>query len=145
MLWHKLPQSIYFRRGCLKEALKDLEGRKRALIVTDAYLFNHGHADELIEHLKRQGLEVETFFQVEPDPTLSTVRKCAAVAVSFRPDVIVAFGGGSPMDAAKIAWILYEHPDTDFHSMAMRFMDLIARASGRRRRAAASWSGSPFA
>jgi acetaldehyde dehydrogenase/alcohol dehydrogenase len=127
MLWHKLPQSIYFRRGCLQEALKDLAGKKRALIVTDPFLFNHGYADELIAQLKRHGLEVETFFQVEPDPTLSTVRKCTEVAAAFRPDVIVAFGGGSPMDAAKIAWVLYEHPEVDFHNLAMRFMDIRKR------------------
>jgi len=127
MLWHKLPQSIYFRRGCLQEALKDLAGKKRALIVTDPFLFNHGYADELIAQLKRHGLEVETFFQVEPDPTLSTVHKCTEVAAAFRPDVIVAFGGGSPMDAAKIAWVLYEHPEADFHNLAMRFMDIRKR------------------
>jgi len=127
MLWHKLPQSIYFRRGCMGEALKELAGKKRALVVTDPYLFNHGHADELIEKLKREGLEVEIFSQVEPDPTLTTVRKCAEVANGFRPDVIVAFGGGSPMDAAKIAWVLYEHPDVDFHSLALRFMDIRKR------------------
>jgi acetaldehyde dehydrogenase / alcohol dehydrogenase len=127
MLWHKLPQSIYFRRGCLSEALKELAGKKRALIVTDRYLFNHGHADDLIAQLKKQGLEVETFFQVEADPTLSMVRKCTEVACAFRPDVIVAFGGGSPMDAAKIAWVLYEHPEADFHNLAMRFMDIRKR------------------
>jgi len=127
MLWHKLPQSIYFRRGCLPEAIKELASRKRALVVTDPYLFNHGHADDLIAQLKHHGLEVETFFQVEPDPTLTTVRKCTEVAAAFRPDVIVAFGGGSPMDAAKIAWVLYEHPEADFHSLAMRFMDIRKR------------------
>jgi acetaldehyde dehydrogenase/alcohol dehydrogenase len=127
MLWHKLPQSIYFRRGCLTEALKDLADRKRALIVTDPYLFNNGFVDDLIEQLKRHGLEVETFFQVEPDPTLTTVRKCTEVAKSFRPDVIVAFGGGSPMDAAKITWVLYEHPEVEFHNLAMRFMDIRKR------------------
>ncbi len=127
MLWHKLPQSIYFRRGCMSEALKELSGKKRALVVTDPYLFNHGHADELIARLKIEGLEVEAFFQVEADPTLATVRKCAEVANAFRPDVIVAFGGGSPMDAAKIAWVLYEHPEVDFHSLALRFMDIRKR------------------
>lgn len=127
MLWHKLPQSIYFRRGCLQEAIKDLAGKKRALIVTDPFLFNHGHTDELVAQLKHQGMEVETFSQVEPDPTLTTARKCAEVATAFRPDVILAFGGGSPMDAAKIAWVLYEHPEVDFHSLAMRFMDIRKR------------------
>jgi len=127
MLWHKLPQSIYFRRGCMSEALKELGDKKRALVVTDPYLFNHGHADELIAKLKHEGLEVEVFSQVEPDPTLTTVRACTAIANAFRPDVIVAFGGGSPMDAAKIAWVLYEHPEVDFHSLALRFMDIRKR------------------
>jgi acetaldehyde dehydrogenase/alcohol dehydrogenase len=127
MLWHKLPPSIYFRRGCLPEAIKELAGKKRALLVTDPYLYHHGHADELIAHLKHEGLEVEVFSQVEADPTLAIVRKCTEVAAAFRPDVIVAFGGGSPMDAAKIAWVLYEHPEVDFHSLAMRFMDIRKR------------------
>jgi acetaldehyde dehydrogenase/alcohol dehydrogenase len=127
MLWHKLPHSIYFRRGCLSQALKELADRKRALIVTDQFLFNHGHTDDLIEQLKRHGIEVEVFSQIEADPTLTTVRKCAEAAVAFRPDVIVAFGGGSPMDAAKIAWVLYEHPEADFHDLAMRFMDIRKR------------------
>jgi acetaldehyde dehydrogenase/alcohol dehydrogenase len=127
MLWHKLPQSIYFRRGCMSEALKELADKKRALVVTDPFLFKHGHADELIAKLKREGLEVEVFAQVEPDPTLATVRACTEMANGFRPDVIVAFGGGSPMDAAKIAWVLYEHPEADFHSLALRFMDIRKR------------------
>jgi acetaldehyde dehydrogenase/alcohol dehydrogenase len=127
MLWHKLPPSIYFRRGCLPEAIKELAGKKRALLVTDPYLYHHGHADELIAHLKHEGLEVEVFSQVEADPTLTIARKCTEVAAAFRPDVIVAFGGGSPMDAAKIAWVLYEHPEVDFHSLAMRFMDIRKR------------------
>jgi acetaldehyde dehydrogenase/alcohol dehydrogenase len=127
MLWHKLPPSIYFRRGCLPEAIKELAGKKRALLVTDPYLYHHGHADELIAHFKRQGLEVEVFSQVEADPTLTIVRKCTQVAAAFRPDVIVTFGGGSPMDAAKITWVLYEHPEVDFHSLAMRFMDIRKR------------------
>jgi acetaldehyde dehydrogenase/alcohol dehydrogenase len=111
----------------MSEALKELSGKKRALVVTDPNLFNHGHADELIEKLKREGLEVEVFSEVEPDPTLTTVHRCTEAANSFRPDVIVAFGGGSPMDAAKIAWVLYEHPEVDFHSLAMRFMDIRKR------------------
>jgi acetaldehyde dehydrogenase/alcohol dehydrogenase len=127
MLWHKLPPSIYFRRGCLPEAIKELAGKKRALLVTDPYLYHHGHTDELIAYLKNEGLEVEVFPQVEADPTLTIVRKCTEVATAFRPDVIVAFGGGSPMDAAKIAWVLYEHPEVDFHSLAMRFMDIRKR------------------
>ena len=127
MLWHKLPRSIYFRRGCSVEALKELEGHKRALLVTDAYLFRNGHADAVIDLLKRNGMEVEAFFQVEADPTLAQVRKGVEVALAFQPDVIVAFGGGSPMDAAKILWVMYEHPEVQFEDLAMRFMDIRKR------------------
>jgi acetaldehyde dehydrogenase/alcohol dehydrogenase len=127
MLWHKLPSSIYFRRGCVPEALKELKGRKRALIVTDDYLFRSGFADDLINTLKNLGLEVETFFSVKADPNLSTVRKCVAIANAFQPDVIVALGGGSPMDAAKITWVMYEHPEVDFEDLALRFMDIRKR------------------
>lgn len=127
MLWHKLPKSIYFRRGCLPEALRELEGRKRALVVTDLYLFRHGYADELIALLKSQHMEVEVFYQVEADPTLSIVRKGVEVANIFQPDVLVAFGGGSPMDAAKLMWVLYEHPEVNFEDLALRFMDIRKR------------------
>jgi acetaldehyde dehydrogenase / alcohol dehydrogenase len=127
MLWHKLPRSIYFRRGCIPEALKEIAGKKRALIVTDTFLFRNGHADELIDVLHRLGIDVESFYQVEADPTLSTVRKCVEVMNAFQPDVIVAFGGGSPMDAAKIAWVMYEHPEVDFEDLALRFMDIRKR------------------
>jgi acetaldehyde dehydrogenase/alcohol dehydrogenase len=127
MLWHKLPASIYFRRGCIPEALKEIAGRKRALVVTDSYLFRNGYADDLIAQLKKLGLEVETFYQVEADPTLTIVRKCLESANAFQPDVIVALGGGSPMDAAKIAWVMYEHPEVDFEDLALRFMDIRKR------------------
>jgi acetaldehyde dehydrogenase/alcohol dehydrogenase len=127
MLWHKLPSAIYFRRGCLPEALKELKGKKRALIITDDFLFRSGCADEVINTLKKLGLEVETYFSVKSDPNLSTVRKCVEVAKSFQPDVLVALGGGSPMDAAKIAWVLYEHPEVDFEDLALRFMDIRKR------------------
>ena len=127
MLWHKLPSSIYFRRGCIPEALKEIAGKKRALIVTDTFLFRNGHADELIDVLHRLGIDVESFYQVEADPTLSTVRKCVEVMNAFQPDVIVAFGGGSPMDAAKVAWVMYEHPEVDFEDLALRFMDIRKR------------------
>jgi acetaldehyde dehydrogenase / alcohol dehydrogenase len=127
MLWHKLPGSIYFRRGCVHEALKEIAGKKRALVVTDEFLFRNGYADEVIDELKNLGLEVETFYQVQADPTLSTVRKCVAVANVFQPDIVVAFGGGSPMDAAKIAWVMYEHPEVDFEDLALRFMDIRKR------------------
>ena len=127
MLWHKLPRSIYFRRGSLPIALGDLEGKKRAFLVTDRFLFNNGYADEIVNLLKAQGMEVQTFFDVEADPTLSVVEKGAAQMQSYQPDVILALGGGSPMDAAKIMWVMYEHPDTAFEELAMRFMDIRKR------------------
>ena len=127
MLWHKLPSSIYFRRGCVPEALKEIAGKKRAMIVTDDFLFRNGYADDLIDTLKKLGLEVESFSQVKADPNLTTVRKCVEVANAFQPDVIVALGGGSPMDAAKIAWVMYEHPEVDFEDLALRFMDIRKR------------------
>ncbi len=103
MLWHKLPKSIYFRRGSLPIALDEVitDGHKRALIVTDRFLFNNGYADQITSVLKAAGVETEVFFEVEADPTLSIVRKGAELANSFKPDVIIALGGGSPMDAAE--------------------------------------------
>ncbi len=127
MLWHKLPKSIYFRRGCLPFALEDLQGKKRCLIVTDRYLFENGYVDETIDLLKNQGMEVETFFEVAADPTLAVVRKALSLANAFQPDVILALGGGSPMDAAKIMWVMYEHPDVAFEDLALRFMDIRKR------------------
>ena len=126
-LWHKLPGAVYFRRGCMAEALKDIVGKQRALIVTDDFLFRTGAADDPIATLKGLGMEVEVFSQVQADPNLTTVRQCVEVANRFQPDVIVAFGGGSPMDAAKIAWVMYEHPEVDFKDLAMRFMDIRKR------------------
>ncbi len=129
MLWHKLPKSIYFRRGSLPIALEEVaaEGAKRAFIVTDRFLFNNGYADQVTRVLKSQGIETEIFFEVEADPTLSIVRKGAEQMHSFRPDVIIALGGGSPMDAAKIMWVMYEHPETHFEELALRFMDIRKR------------------
>lgn len=127
MLWHKLPSSIYFRRGSLPIALEELSDKKRALIVTDKYLFNNGYCDETIKILKSQGLETEVFYDVEADPTMQIVEHGAKVAHSFQPDVIIALGGGSPMDAAKIIWVMYEHPDVDFADLALRFMDIRKR------------------
>ncbi|MEZ8010012.1 MULTISPECIES: bifunctional acetaldehyde-CoA/alcohol dehydrogenase [Vibrio] len=127
MLWHKLPKSIYFRRGSLPIAMSDLEGKKRAFLVTDRFLFNNGYADDVVSLLKAQGIEVQVFFDVEADPTLSVVEKGAEAMKSFQPDVILALGGGSPMDAAKIMWVMYEHPETHFEELAMRFMDIRKR------------------
>ena len=127
MLCHKLPKSIYFRRGCLPVAMADLEGKKRALIVTDRFLFNNGYIDDLRSILKEKGMEVEVFHEVEADPTLAVVKAGAAACLSYQPDVILAVGGGSPMDAAKIMWVMYEHPETDFEYLSMRFMDIRKR------------------
>lgn len=128
MLWHKLPQSVYFRRGSMAVAMDDLEGKKRACIVTDKHLYNNTHhVSELRALLRDKGMEVEIFYEVEADPTLSLVRKGAAVLESFQPDVIIAIGGGSPMDAAKIMWVMYEHPEVAFEELALRFMDIRKR------------------
>ncbi|MAZ66063.1 MAG: bifunctional acetaldehyde-CoA/alcohol dehydrogenase [Kangiellaceae bacterium] len=127
MLWHKLPKSIYFRRGSLPVALEELSDKKRAAIVTDRFLFNNGYCDEVLEILKKNGLETEIFYEVEADPTLAVVKKGAEMLKSFQPDVIIALGGGSPMDAAKIMWVLYEHPEVDFKDLALRFMDIRKR------------------
>jgi acetaldehyde dehydrogenase/alcohol dehydrogenase len=127
MLWHKLPKSIYFRRGSLPIALTDLEGKKRAMIVTDGFLFANGYIDELRGILESKGMMVEVFHEVAADPTLAIIKKGAAACNEFKPDVILAMGGGSPMDAAKIMWVLYEHPATDFEDLAMRFMDIRKR------------------
>ncbi|MCV9877354.1 bifunctional acetaldehyde-CoA/alcohol dehydrogenase [Brenneria izbisi] len=129
MLWHKLPKSIYFRRGSLPVALEEVasDGAKRAFIVTDRFLFNNGYVDQVVSVLKQNGLETDVFFEVEADPTLSIVRKGAEQMNSFKPDVIIALGGGSPMDAAKIMWVMYEHPTTHFEELALRFMDIRKR------------------
>ncbi|PHM60319.1 bifunctional acetaldehyde-CoA/alcohol dehydrogenase [Xenorhabdus ishibashii] len=129
MLWHKLPKSIYFRRGSLPIALEEVatDGTKRAFIVTDRFLFNNGYTDQVIHVLKSYGIETEVFFEVEADPTLSIIRKGAEQMHLFKPDVIIALGGGSPMDAAKIMWVMYEHPETHFEELALRFMDIRKR------------------
>ena len=127
MLWHKLPKSIYFRKGALLVALDELKDKKRALIVTDPYLFNNGFTDSITESLRRMGVETDVFYEVEPDPTLKTVRHGVHKLNAFNPDVIIAFGGGSPMDAAKIMWVMYEHPEVKFEDLAMRFMDIRKR------------------
>jgi len=127
MLWHKLPPSIYFRRGSLPFALDDLKDKKRCLIVTDRFLFENGNVNDTVRMLKGLGIEVEVFFEVSADPTLAVVRKSVALANAFQPDLILAFGGGSPMDAAKIMWVMYEHPEVEFADLALRFMDIRKR------------------
>ncbi len=127
MLWHKVPKSVYFRKGSLPVALEELKDKKRALIVTDPFLYNNGYVDIVIDTLTGYGVETDVFFEVEPDPTLKTVKKGVAQLNAFQPDVIVSFGGGSPMDAAKIMWVMYEHPEVRFEDLAMRFMDIRKR------------------
>jgi len=127
MLWHKLPQSIYFRRGCLPVALRELKDKKKAIIVTDNFLFSSGMANQIIKVLEAAGTQVEVFFDVSADPKMTTVKQLANLMHSFKPDTIIALGGGSPMDAAKVAWVMYEHPEVDFKDLAMRFMDIRKR------------------
>ena len=127
MLWFKVPSKIYFKRGATDLALRELAGKKRAFIVTDRFLFNSGAVDSITKVLDEIGIEHEVFFDVKPDPTISTINQAMTVLRPFEPDVIIALGGGSPMDAAKIMWLMYEQPDTNFEDIAMRFMDIRKR------------------
>jgi acetaldehyde dehydrogenase/alcohol dehydrogenase len=129
MLWFRVPSKIYFKAGCLSEALKDLAGRKRAFVVTDPALAGLGLLKRVEGLLGREGLETESFTGVRPDPDLDTVERGLEAMRRFKPDVIVAVGGGSPMDAAKIMWLLYEHPEARFEDLAARFMDIRKRIS----------------
>lgn len=127
MLWVRVPPKIYFKRGCLGEAFKDFVGKKRALVITDHSLYDLGYADTVTEILDRMGIHNKVFSDVKPDPDLTTVMKGVEQAKNFKPDLIIALGGGSPMDAGKIIWLLYEHPETCFEDLAMRFMDIRKR------------------
>ncbi len=127
MLWFKVPPKVYFKRGCLDLALKELKGKKRAFIVTDRFLFNSGAVDNITEVLDEIGIDHQVFFDVKPDPTLATIHQAMEIVRPYEPDVIIALGGGSPMDAAKIIWLLYEQPDTNFSDISMRFMDIRKR------------------
>ena len=129
MLWFRVPDKIYFKYGCLHEALRDLgeDGRKRAFIVTDRFLYNSGMLSDLTKCLEEMAIKFDIFSDVEPDPTLGAAYKGVERMNAFKPDTIIAFGGGSPMDAAKIMWLLYEHPDVQFDDIAMRFMDIRKR------------------
>ena len=127
MLWFKLPPKIYFKYGCLPVALQELEGKKRAFIVTDSFLFSSGMIDKVTEPLQALGIETEVFHQVKPDPTLGTINMAMQLVNAYKPDIIIAVGGGSPMDAAKIMWLLYEHPEVKFEGLALRFMDIRKR------------------
>jgi acetaldehyde dehydrogenase/alcohol dehydrogenase len=131
MLWFRAPEKIYVKRGCLPVALDELNGvKKRAFVVTDKFLYENGYAKSVTERLDKMGIVHDTFFDVEPDPTLASAREGAKRMAAFKPDVIIAVGGGSPMDAAKIMWVLYEHPESDFRDLAMRFMDIRKRVCG---------------
>ncbi|MCR5261024.1 MAG: bifunctional acetaldehyde-CoA/alcohol dehydrogenase [Candidatus Gastranaerophilales bacterium] len=127
MLWFKVPQKIYFKRGATDLALRVLTGRKKAFIVTDRFLFNSGAVDQIINVLDEIGIDHQIFFDVKPDPTLSTIEEAYAIMRPFEPDIIIALGGGSPMDAAKILWLKYEQPETVFEDISMRFMDIRKR------------------
>ena len=129
MLWFRMPEKVYFKYGCLPVALRELKelGKKKVFIVTDKILYEMGFTDHVTKVLDEMGIEHTVYFDVEPDPTLATARKGAAEMASFQPDTIIALGGGSPMDAAKIMWVLYEHPQERFEDLAMRFMDIRKR------------------
>ena len=127
MLWFKVPPKVYFKRGAIDLALKELQGKKRAFIVTDRFLFNSGAVDTITAALDEQGIDHQVFFDVKPDPTLATIKQAMDIVRPYEPDVIISLGGGSPMDAGKIIWLLYEQPDTDFSDISMRFMDIRKR------------------
>ncbi len=127
MLWFRVPPKVYFKYGCLPVALRELAGKQRAFIVTDKPLYDLGMTKGLEEVLEDVGLKYDIFYNVEPDPSLATVQRGLAVMNTFNPDVIIAFGGGSPMDAAKVMWMMYEHPEIEFEGLSTRFMDIRKR------------------
>lgn len=130
MLWFRAPQKVYIKKGCLPVALDELKtvmGKKKAFIVTDSFLYKSGFTKCITDKLDEMGIAHETFFDVAPDPTLACALEGVAQMRNFEPDTIIALGGGSAMDAAKIMWVLYEHPEADFLNMAMRFIDIRKR------------------
>jgi acetaldehyde dehydrogenase/alcohol dehydrogenase len=127
MLWFRVPPKVYFKAGSLPVAIQDLAGKRRAFVVTDRPLYDLGMTASLEAALKQVGLAYDIFYDVEPDPSLDTVQRGLAMMNSFQPDVIIALGGGSPMDAAKVMWLMYEHPEIEFEGLAMRFMDIRKR------------------
>ena len=130
MLWFRAPEKVYQKKGCLPVALRELSeelGKKKAFIVTDSFLYANGYTKPIEKSLEEQGIMFTTFSNVAPDPTLACAKEGAKLMSGFKPDVIIAIGGGSAMDAAKIMWVLYEHPECDFQDMAMRFMDIRKR------------------
>lgn len=130
MLWFRTPEKVYIKKGCLPVALDELKtvmGKKRAFIVTDAFLYRNGYTKPITDKLDEMGIIHTTFFDVAPDPTLACAVAGAKQMTDFAPDCIIALGGGSAMDAGKIMWVLYEHPEADFMDMAMRFIDIRKR------------------
>ncbi len=129
MLWFRAPEKVYFKKGCMPEALIELKemGKQRVFIVTDEFLFKSGFSKLITDRLNEMGIVNTTFSDVQPDPTLASAKKGAEAMRLFRPDAIIALGGGSALDAGKIMWVLYEHPEVDFADMAMRFMDIRKR------------------
>ncbi|MGM9682684.1 MAG: bifunctional acetaldehyde-CoA/alcohol dehydrogenase [Eubacteriales bacterium] len=130
MLWFRAPEKVYIKKGCLPVALDELKtvmNKKRAFIVTDSFLYKNGYTKPITDKLDQMGIVYTTFSNVAPDPSLASAMEGAALMKQFEPDVIIALGGGSAMDAAKIMWVLYEHPDVDFLDMAMRFCDIRKR------------------
>ena len=130
MLWFRTPEKVYMKRGCLPVALEELKNvmnKKRVFIVTDTFLYENGYTKVVTDKLDEMGIVHETFFNVAPDPTLACAKEGVKLIDAFKPDCIIAIGGGSAMDAAKIMWVLYEHPEIDFLDMAMRFMDIRKR------------------
>ncbi len=130
MLWFRAPEKVYFKKGCLPVALDELKtvlGKKRAFIVTDSFLYMNGYTKAITDKLDEMGIAHEVFANVQPDPTLANAQEGAAAMTRFQPDVILALGGGSAMDAGKIMWVMYEHPEVDFQDLAMRFMDIRKR------------------
>ncbi len=129
MLWFRAPEKVYFKKGCLPVALKELGtmGKKKAFIVTDEFLYKNGYTKAITDELDAMGIKHTTFYEVAPDPSLSCAKEGAKAMAAFEPDCIIAIGGGSAMDAGKIMWVMYEHPEADFMDMAMRFMDIRKR------------------
>ena len=130
MLWFRAPEKVYIKRGCLPVALEELKyvmDKKKVFIVTDTFLFENGYTKVITDKLNELGIEHMTFSNVAPDPNLACAKEGAKLMEEFKPDCIIALGGGSSMDAAKIMWVLYEHPEVDFFDMAMRFMDIRKR------------------
>ena len=130
MLWFRAPQKVYIKKGCLPVALDELKnvmGKKKAFIVTDSFLYHNGYTKTITDKLDEMGIAHTTFFDVAPDPTLACAKEGTAAMRAFEPDCIIAVGGGSAMDAGKIMWVMYEHPEVDFMDLAMRFMDIRKR------------------